>query len=193
MEKVNGVTRETVLVHAALGDAAKASAGSATDVPGLVAALEADGFLVEATRCFAHALPRREAVWWAAMCARHTAPADLGEGERAALEAAEVWVRKQTDETRRTAMARAEAIGFQTPEAWTAVGAFWSGASISPVDQPPVAPPAHLTGVAVAGAVALAAVRGDAGRRLDRLARFLASAREIAAGGVGRLPPETDG
>lgn len=89
-------------------------------------------------------------------------------------------------------MALAEAIGFQTPEAWAAVGAFWSGGSISPPEQPPVAPPAHLTGVAVAGAVALAAVRGDAGRQLARLTRFLASAREIAAGGAGRLPPETD-
>lgn len=192
MEKVNTAARETVLAHAALGDAAKAVIDGVETVPEMIAALEAGGFLIEATRCFAHALPRRESVWWAAMCARHTAPADLAADERATADAAELWVRKQTDETRRAAMALAEAIGFQTPEAWAAVGAFWSGGSISPPEQPPVAPPAHLTGVAVAGAVALAAVRGDAGRQLARLTRFLASAREIAAGGAGRLPPETD-
>jgi hypothetical protein len=39
--------------------------------------LEARGFLVEAARLVAHALPKREAVWWACMCAAHTAPANL--------------------------------------------------------------------------------------------------------------------
>ena len=192
MDKIQAAVRETVLAHAALGEEALAAAGGAATVPDLIDALEGAGFLVEATRCFAHALPRREAVWWAAMCARHTAPADLAETGRATLDAVELWVRQQNEEGRRAAMSRAEAIGFQTPEAWAAVAAFWSGPSISPPDQPPVPPPAHLTGVAVAGAVALAAVRGDAQRSPARLAQFLRSAREIAAGGVGRLPPEAE-
>jgi hypothetical protein len=53
---------------------------------------------------------------------------------------------------------------------------------------PTVAPAPHLTGTAVAGAINLAAVRGDPLRRDARLARFLDSARDIAAGGAGRLP-----
>jgi hypothetical protein len=53
-----------------------------------------------------------------------------------------------------------------------------------------VAPPPHLTGVAVAGAVALASVRNDAARQKQRLALFLRSAQDIAAGGSGRLAPE---
>jgi hypothetical protein len=152
--------------------------------------LAASGFEAEAARLAAHALPRREAVWWACQCAAHTAPADLPATDRAARETAEEWVRRQTDELRRHAMAQAQAGSFATPEAWTAVAAFWSGGSMAPPDQPAVPPAAHLTGTAVAGAVALASVRGRPERRTARLTRFLDSAREIARGGAGRLPPE---
>lgn len=156
-----------------------------------LARLEAVGFLLEATRVAAHALPKREAVWWACMCALHTALAELEANDRAAREAAEDWVRQQTKKARRIAWDRSQESGFSTPEAWTAVAASWSGESLSPEGQPPVPPVAHLAGAAVAGAVALGAVRGDVTRRDARLRRFLESARNIAAGGFGRLPAET--
>jgi hypothetical protein len=152
--------------------------------------LEAGGFLMEATRLLAYALPKREAVWWACMCAAHTAPPDLPEPDRLAREAAEHWVRQQGDENRRAAMRQAEATTFEAPEAWTAVAVFWSGETIGPEDQPPVPPPPHVTGKAVAGTVYLAAVRSDPSRVNTRLKRFLESGRNIAAGGPGRLPPE---
>ena len=100
-------------------------------------------------------------------------------------------MRQQTERTRRAAFDLAQASGFGTPEAWAAVAAFWSGDSMAPEGQPAVPPAPHLTGTAVAGAVALAAVRGDAARRDARLKRFLESGRNIAAGGPGRLPAET--
>jgi hypothetical protein len=152
--------------------------------------LEAGGFLVEATRLVAHALPKREAVWWACMCATHTAPEDLAEIDRQARESAEDWVRQQTDKLRRQAMRQAEEADFTTPEAWAAVAAFWSGDSMAPEGQAAVPPAPHLCGTAVAGAIVLAAVRGDPLRQPARLKRFLESGRNIAAGGPGRLPPE---
>ena len=87
-------------------------------------------------------------------------------------------------------MKYAEDAGFGTPEAWAAVGAFWSGDSMSPEGQPAVPPAPHLPGTAVAGGVALSAVRGDVSRQKARLRRFLESGRDIAAGGPGRLNPE---
>jgi hypothetical protein len=153
-------------------------------------ALEAGNFLLEAARLVAHALPKREAVWWACMCALHTAPTDLPEADRLAREAAELWVRQQTDATRRAAMERAQAVEFGSPEAWSAVAAFWSGDSMAPEGLPAVPPAPHLTGTAVAGSIALAAVRGDVSRRAARLRRFLDSGRNIASGGPGRLGPE---
>ena len=161
-----------------------------TKVPDALQRLEAGGFLVEAARLVAHALPKREAVWWACMCATHTAPADLSANDRIARELAEEWVRQQTDKGRRDAMAKAEAVDFATPEAWAAVAAFWSGDSMAPAGQAAVLPAAHLCGTAVAGSVVLAAVRGDPTRQPARLKRFLESGRNIAAGGPGRMPPD---
>jgi hypothetical protein len=59
---------------------------------------------------------------------------------------------------------------------------------MAPPDVPKVPPAPHLTGTAISGSVNLAAVRGDPLQRDARLARFLESARDIAAGGAGRLP-----
>lgn len=155
--------------------------------------LEQAGLLIEATRLIAHALPAREAVWWACSCARHTAgSADDPPGVAQIREAAEEWVRRQTDGHRRAAMAAAEAAGFGSAEAWAAVGAFWSGDSMAPLEAPKVPPQPHFTGLAVAGAVALAATRGPATRYEARLRRFLAAAHEIAGGGTGRIDVETD-
>jgi hypothetical protein len=152
--------------------------------------LQEKGLLVDATKFAAHALPKREAVWWACMCSRHTAPAGQKEAELALLQAAEQWVRRPSDEQRRSAFALAQSSGFGSPEAWAAVAAFWSGDSMSPPDQPAVPPPPDAVGRAVAGAVALASVRVRPERHAQRLARFLESARDIASGGPGQLGPE---
>ena len=155
--------------------------------------LEQAGLLIEATRLIAHALPAREAVWWACACSRHTAPSGANPATETTLrDAAEEWVRRPTDEHRRTAMKQAETAGFGSPEAWAAVAAFWSGDSMAPPEAPKVPPQPHFTGLAVAGAVALAAARGPAARRETRLRHFLVSAKDIAAGGVGRIEAETD-
>jgi hypothetical protein len=156
-----------------------------------LARLEEAGFVNEAAKLMAHALPRREAVWWACMCARHTAPPELPAADHAAVEAAEQWVRQQTDEARREAFDHAQQAGFGTPEAWAAVAAFWCGDSMSPLGQPKTPPAPHLAGTAVSGCVVLAAVRRFPERREDRLRRFLGSGRDIAAGGAGRLAAET--
>jgi hypothetical protein len=190
LAKLAGVEIATVVGRAALSPEAQGALGGCAEVGEAITRLEAAGFAAEAVRMLAHALPKREAVWWACMCAVNTAPADLGEADRLARETAETWVRQQKDEQRRAAMKHAEASGFQTPEAWSGVAAFWSGDSMSPEGQPVVPPPLHVVGGAVAGAVALAAVRGDVTRQSERLKRFLESGRNIAAGGTGRIPPE---
>ena len=190
LTKFGSVELAAVLPRVALPAEAAQAIGECATVAAALAALEAADFHTEAARLVAHALPKREAVWWACMCASHTAPPDLPEPERAAQVAAELWVRAQTDAARRAAMTQAQATGFTTPEAWAAVAAFWSGDSMAPEGQPTVPPAPHLTGTAVAGSVALSAVRGDVSRRTARLRRFLESGRNIAAGGPGRLALE---
>jgi hypothetical protein len=157
------------------------------DVTLAIDRLEAAQMLGDATRLYAFALPRREAVWWASMCATATTPNEQPTAERHAREAAEAWVRHQDEPSRRAAMAAARAAGLRSPEAWAAVAAFWSDGSIAAAGQPIVPPPPHLTGTAVHGAVTMAAVRDKPQLRDNRLRRFLASARDIAAGGIGRV------
>jgi hypothetical protein len=170
--------------------AAAALAGAETAAEGITR-LEGAGLRNEAARLAAHALPKREAVWWCCMCARAVPDPALAPADAEALLAAEAWVRKPGDEAlRRAAMEAAQKTGFRTPEAWAAVGAFWSGGSMAPAGQPTVPPGDHLTGVAISGGVVLAAVRFRPERAQDRLVRFLHSARDIAAGGAGRIPPE---
>jgi hypothetical protein len=170
--------------------ALKVLAGAETAAEG-IARLEAEELRNDAARLAAHALPKREAVWWACMCARAVPLPTLTEADATAIAAAEAWVRKPGEEAlRRAAMEAAQKTGFRTPEAWAAVGAFWSGGSMAPEGQPAVPPPDHLTGVAVSGAVVLAAVRLRPDRAQARLARFLDAARDIAAGGAGRMAPE---
>jgi hypothetical protein len=189
--KLDGTALEAILPHLELSPAAAAALGEADRPMAAVTNLAAAGFLIEAARVCAHALPRREAVWWAARCAAATAPATLPEADQAACTLAEAWVRRISDETRRAAMAKAETAGFRSPEAWVAVAAFWSGDSMSPLGQPTLPPAPHLAGIAVAGAVILASVRGQPARQPARLRRFLDSARDIASGGAGVIETET--
>jgi hypothetical protein len=182
----------TVLQRCDLPPEALALAGGQQDLLGIIHALTAEGFLIEASRVFSHALPKREAVWWACMCAAQS-PANLvTEQDTKMREQAEIWVRQQSDEIRRAGMEDAKRAGFKSPESWAAVAAFWGGGSITPLNAPPVPAPPHLPGVAVAGAVALASVRGEPNRQKQRLALFLQSAHDIAIGGQGRMQVEAE-
>lgn len=156
-----------------------------------VTVLEEAGKTPEAARLIAHALPKREAVWWACMCARGVPDPSLAGHDVSALEAAEAWVRKPADDQlRRASWEAAQRTAFKTPEAWAAVAVFWSGGSIAPPGQPVVPPADHLTGVAVSGAVVLASVRVKPAQAPARLLLFLASAKDIANGGAGWIKPE---
>lgn len=144
----------------------------------------------DALRLIAHSLPKREAVWWACMCARAVPALEPNPLDAEALVAAELWVRRPDETSRRATMDVAQKAGFRSAESWAAVAAFWSGGSMSAEGQPEVLPAEHLTGVAVVGALMMAAARHKPERALARFTRFVASARDIAGGGAGRIPPE---
>jgi hypothetical protein len=140
----------------------------------------------DAVRFLAHALPRREAVWWACTCARLTLPKDAPPEVAAALEAAEAWVFQPTEEHRRAAMQKAEIAGFETPSAWSAVSVFWSGGSMAPPDAPPVPPADRLLPTAVTSTILLAAVQTEPQFADRKYKRFLEAGIDIARGGSGR-------
>ncbi|HQT78052.1 MAG: hypothetical protein B7Z80_12760 [Rhodospirillales bacterium 20-64-7] len=188
--KLDGATLTAILPRLELSQQAAAAIGASNSVPVALDALVKADLLLEAARLCAHALPPRERVWWAARCARATAGPGLSDADLKACALAEEWVRRRADDTRRAAMDMALRAGCTSPEAWTAVAAFWSGDSMAPPGQPKVPPAPHLAGTATAGAVVLASVRACPERQADRLRRFLHSALDIAAGGAGHIDPE---
>jgi hypothetical protein len=148
--------------------------------------LFAQGLYTDAVQFLANALPKREAVWWACLAARSTLNEQSPPTELKAIELAEAWVYRPTQESCQPTMQAAEAANFETPAAWAAVAAFWSGDNISPVANAAVSPPDELTAKAVAGAVMLAAVHGDAQKIDENYQRYLRQGIDVASGGDGR-------
>ncbi len=117
-----------------------------------------------ATYCFhdavlllAHSLPKREAVWWACQCARSTQPKEAPQRERAAIDLAENWALKPNNDKRLKALAEGEAIGSYATAGMVTLATGWSAGNISSDQSIEVPPPPHLSAVAVAAAVTLAA------------------------------------
>jgi hypothetical protein len=137
---------------------------------------------VDATRFLAHALPKREAVWWACLCARKVYGTNPLPKIAAALQAAERWVADPSEDNRRAAMTAAEAAEFSTPAGCAAVAAFWSGGSLGPPNVPAIPPGEQLTAHGVAGAVMLAAVLAEPEKAPEKYRQFFALGREVASG-----------
>ena len=134
----------------------------------------------DAVRFIAHALPRREAVWWAWVCARKVAGAEPAPAVKNALDATERWIVQPNEEHRRQALYFGEAADFGTPAGCAALAAFMSSGSLAPPDAPPVPPDEFMTAKAVAGSVTLAAVTTEPERAVEKFNEFVKVGLEVA-------------
>lgn len=188
LRKLYAADLDKVLAVSRLKPTAMALIADCRTVPDALQSLEDGGMARQAVRLVAYGLPQREAVWWACMCVRHTAPVTLADPDRAALEAAEAWVRRPSDEAREAAALRAEGAETKSPEVWAAKAVAWSAASAMPSDPRRRSPSGKVPGAAVVSAVVLASLRKTPTVSQAYLHRFLQSGRDIASGGSGRLP-----
>lgn len=133
------------------------------------ARLRAEGRRAEAADFLAQALPRLEAVAWAARTVRDVRPqGPASRPEARALRSALFFVQDPTEARRRAAYEAAQACPGAGPEALAAYAAFFSGGSMSPAEQTAVLPPRHVAGRCAAGAVKSAALPADkTGAALD--------------------------
>ena len=128
----------------------------------------------DAVRFLAHAMPKREAVWWAWVCARRTTLPDTKGKIQASLDATERWIAQPTDDNRRAAMKAAEEAEFGNAAGCAGLAAFFSGESLAPASAPqPVPPGEFLTAKAVAGAVIFAAICTEPERAEEKFRAFL--------------------
>ena len=154
----------------------------ATDVHGrvFVEKLVADEQYADAIAFLAHALPRREAVWWAWLCARAAAGEKPPASVIASLEATKTWIAEPTDSHRRAALDAAEVAGIGTPAGCAGLAAFLCGETLGPAEAPPAPPGEYAAAKAIGGSINLAAV-ADLQRDLAaRYAEFVQQGLELA-------------
>lgn len=152
-----------------------------------LAALLEKELYTDAFNLLAHGLPKREAAWWACLAARDALPENPKPKVLAALEAAEAWVYKPSDERRRDALAKAEAADLAgSPSALAAAAAGWSGGSLAPPGAEEVPPGDIMTPSAVFSAVLMVALQGDPAEKPARFQRLIGQGVDIANGGTGR-------
>ncbi len=145
-------------------------------------ALMDGGHYPDAIQFLAHALPKREAVWWACMCARASLSEETDMPTVLAQKAAEDWVYTPDDEHHLAAMKAAEETEMGSPSSLAAMAAVVSGPSIVSPELAPIPPADNLTGQMVANTALLAAVIPDPAQMEDNYLNFLEKGKEIAQG-----------
>ncbi len=153
----SGRSVATVMAGAGLDPAAAEAVAAAPSPAALLAEWLEAGSHTEAVAFLAHALPVREGVWWAWLCARDAAGENASPEVSALLATIHEWIADPRDEHRRAAFGWAETMGFGTPWGLAALAVFFSGGSLAPPSLEPVAPGELDSAKAVVGAVALAA------------------------------------
>ena len=138
----------------------------------------------------AHAIPRREAVWWGCLCVKQAGGDNLSPNALAALTAAVRWALRPEEEFRAAAREPAKAAGFKAPAGILAHAVSYSGGSLAPAGLPEVPPNPALTAQCVAGAIKLAAATAPPDQAKRIFHRFLALGIGIASGKhAENLPP----
>lgn len=133
----------------------------------------------DAVRFVAHALPKREAVWWGWMSARRGSGENPPPKIKAALEATERWIAQPNDENGRLAKAAADTAKIETAAGCAGLAAFFSGESLGPPDLPAVPPGPYLAAKAVSGAVNLAAMSGEPKQAPEKFKSFVAQGVDV--------------
>ena len=165
---------------AGLGDEANALLPGKQAPQEYLTLLVEKGLFSDAVKFLAHALPKREAVWWAWFCARRAAGSEPPPKIKASLEATEKWIAQPNEQNRRAAKAAADSATFGTAAGCAGLGAFLSGGSMAPPEAPVVPPAADLTAKAVAGAVTFAAVASEPEKAPEKFRAFLDQGLDVA-------------
>jgi hypothetical protein len=147
-------------------------------------ALKADRQHQSAVCFLAHALPAREAVWWASLCVGQKGGAALPPAELAATRASVTWVLDPSEQNRQAAEKAAAAVEKGTPAELLAVAVAWTGGSLSPPvpKVPPVPPGPYLPAKGVYGAVLLAATKAGGADVQETLRAFVELGLGVAEG-----------
>lgn len=183
LAKVTFKTAQEVCKLFPLGDESKALAKDGQTPKQLIDLLAEKQQWPDAIKLLAHALPKREAVWWACLVARQTyGTTNVPPKIAAAIAAAEKWVSDPSENNRQATFPAAEAAELGNPAGCAAIAAFWSGGSLAPPTAPVVPPGELLTAHGVSGGIVLAAVMNEPQKSAEKFKKFLALGVDVASG-----------
>ena len=146
----------------------------------------------DAIKVMSRALPPREAVWWACVCARQMEGFVDNKSELAALEAAEKWVFKPTDEHRQAAFKRAQESNPKSAGTMSALAVAFSGPKMLVADDQFMDVDTALLPQMVDAAVMVAACEKKGEKLIERFQQLLKSGEDIACGGNGLINSKTN-
>ena len=133
----------------------------------------------------AHALPKRESIWWACLCSKAVMTKDTKADDVASITIAEKWVYEPDDKKRRMCGTLAEKGEYKSAQNWTAAAVFWSGGSITNEGDPAMEPAPFLYAHAVSGAILNAVGASEADDIDVQFQEFINHGLNIADGGNG--------
>jgi hypothetical protein len=146
----------------------------------------------DAVKVMAHILPRREAVWWACICARQMEDLTSDKMEILALEAAEKWVFKPTDKKRLNAFQLAQKSDSPSAGTMSAMAAVHSERTLQVAKGQKLELDSDAFPHIVA-AIAMMSTSAAEESRVERQYRqILKSGEHIACGGNGQIEQQKD-
>lgn len=175
------LTRSNAVLQTPLDAPASAS------VAEVLSELDAKGALIDMLQLLAHALPPRQATWWACLSARDIFPEDAGT-LTLSLRAAEDWVFQPSDETRARARAAFDAAPNEDDTVLCAMAATLADGTLGPGELEDYEAPPGAVGGAAFG-IALTSLFHDEDQVEVRGPLLLERALDIARGGNGRVAP----
>lgn len=140
----------------------------------------------DAIRFTAFHLPKRDAVWWGALCLwnayRPSQDNPLPDSVDAVFRALTNWVQEPNEKNRRAAEAAGREAGIASTHGQLAMAAFFSEGSISRPGLPEVLAKPWHTAKNVAGAVVAASKKGEPSEVVANQRLFLVLASELSQG-----------
>lgn len=147
--------------------------------------LQSESLYTDLVNFYSHALPLREAIWWACLVLEIRSD-DWTVEERQAIADSKNWVHGPSEAGRRLAEQQVESLGHQCASGWLAQAVFWNGSgSLGEAGQPVVLPPEYLYAKAVAGAINIAAVIPEWQQQQIYYRKVSDMALDLARGGSG--------
>lgn len=169
-----------IVAQAELSAAGQEACAAETKADSALARLEERECIGDAVAFLAHALPKREAVWWALLCLWDVQRPEASARDEAVYRALVRWLRQPSEESRRQVETAGKAAGVKSLAGNLARAAFLSGGSMSRAGLPKVMPAPHQTAVIVRKILRAASTRANPLKSNARLKMFLCIGRQVA-------------